>query len=65
MKNYEVVKLPSQGYKERSNQPLEQLAIIPARTYRDACQRFVRLYAWLASTTIWRVREATGEEVRK
>lgn len=57
MRNFEVVKLPVQGYKERSDSPLPALAVIPARSYREACQRFVRYNAYLASTTIWRVRE--------
>ena len=54
---YEVVKLPVQGFKERSNTPLERLAVVIATNYREACQRFARQYAWLASNEIWRVRE--------
>ena len=57
MRTFEVVKLPMQGFKERSDTPLERLATVVARTYREACQMFVRLDAWTASTTVWRVRE--------
>ena len=57
MKSYEVLKLPVQGFKESPTTPLERLALIPAHSYREACQTFTRLNAWLSSTTIWRVRE--------
>ena len=57
MKTYEVLSLPYQGAKEHADTPLERLATVTARSYRDACQTFARLNAWAASNSIWRVRQ--------
>lgn len=56
-RQFEVVKLPVQGFKERSDTPLERLAVITATSYAEACRYFARTHAWLASNEIWRVRE--------
>lgn len=63
MKTYEVIRLPYQGAKENRQEPLDRLAVLPAASYRDACRLFARTYAYLATTTIWRVRQCYESEV--
>lgn len=61
MRAFEIVSLPHQDAKESSSAPFPRLAVIAARSCREACQAFRRWHGYLATTTIWRARETSPE----